>query len=84
MGDSLVPNGLSMVCKVLCSKSEIIVHETDEPNALVNFLDSEPLTGEDGRDVDLLSVHADAAASGDQDIAVVHRVAQLGQALIAA
>ena len=30
---------------------EIIVHEADEPNAVVNFLDAEFLTGEHGRDI---------------------------------
>ena len=36
--------------------AEIIVHEADEPNAVVDLLDAEPLTGEDNRDVDLLAV----------------------------
>lgn len=34
--------------------AQIIVHEADEPNAIVDLLDSEPLTDEHGRDVDLL------------------------------
>jgi len=54
MGDNLEPKGLSRGCKVLCSRSiypKIVVHEADEPNALVDFLDPEALTGEDGRDV---------------------------------
>jgi hypothetical protein len=49
MGDSLVPNGLSRDCKVLCSRSKyprFIVHEADEPNARVDFLDAELLAGE--------------------------------------
>ena len=32
--------------------AEIIVHEADEPNALVDFLDAESLTCQDARDVD--------------------------------
>jgi hypothetical protein len=31
--------------------SEIIMYEADEPNALVDFLDAEPLAGQDGRDI---------------------------------
>jgi hypothetical protein len=43
MGDNLVPNGLSRGCGVFCSQidiSEIVEHEADEPDALVNFLDA--------------------------------------------
>jgi hypothetical protein len=35
---------------------------------------SSPLAGKHGRDVDLLSMHADAAAGGDEDVAVVEGV----------
>ena len=51
MGDNLGPNGLSRGCKVFCSRvevSEIVLHEADEPNAVVDFLDAEFLTGEHG------------------------------------
>jgi hypothetical protein len=44
---------------------EIVVHEADEPNAVVGFLDAGFLTGEHGRDMDLFSLHADAAAGDD-------------------
>jgi hypothetical protein len=37
--------------------AEIIVHEADEPNAVVDFPDAEFLTGEHGRDIDLFPVH---------------------------
>ena len=50
MGDNLGPNGLSRGCKVFCSKvSEIVVHEADEPNGLVDFPDAQPLTCEHRR-----------------------------------
>lgn len=49
------------------------MHEADEPNAVIDFLDSEPLPGHDGGDVDLLAVHADAAAGSDERISVVER-----------
>jgi hypothetical protein len=42
MGDNLVPNGLSRVAKLLqVEVSGIIMHEADEPNAFVDFLDAE-------------------------------------------
>nr|WP_181167491.1 hypothetical protein [Mesorhizobium sp. B2-6-5] len=59
---------------------EIIAHEGDEPNGVVDFLDAEPLTGEHMRDVDFLPMHADAAAVGDENVAVVERVVQVLQA----
>jgi len=43
--------------------SEIIVHEGDEPNAVVDLLDAEGLAGEDGREVDLLAVPEGPAAA---------------------
>ncbi|MCA1489951.1 hypothetical protein [Sinorhizobium alkalisoli] len=57
MGDNLVPNGLSMVAKS-SARSRY-------------FLDAKPLAGHDGRDVDLLAMHADAAAGGNHDVAIV-------------
>nr|WP_206078855.1 hypothetical protein [Mesorhizobium camelthorni] len=41
------------------------MHEADEPNAVVDFGDSEPLSGEHGGDIDLLPVIIDADVSGD-------------------
>jgi len=58
------------------------VHEGDEPNAVVDFLDAEFLAGEHDRDIDLLPVQADAAAGGDQDIAVVPGIFEVRQAVI--
>jgi len=62
--------------------AQIIVDEGDEPNSLVDFLDAEPLSGQDSRDVDFLSVDADTAAGGDEDVAVVEGVFEVGEALI--
>jgi hypothetical protein len=64
--------------------TEIVVHEACEPNALVDLLDAELLTGEDGRDVDLLAMQAEASASRDENVAVVERIGQLGEAAVAA
>jgi len=61
-------------------EAEIVVHEADDPNAVVDLLDAEALTGEHSRDVDALAMHADAAAVGDENVAVVQRVCEVGQA----
>src|SRR3954466_2104738 len=58
--------------------------EADEPNALVDFLDSRPLAGEDRRDVDPLAMQAEPSAGGDEDVVLVKRVGQPRQAVIAA
>src|SRR5580658_9033847 len=63
---------------------QIVVHEADEPNAIVNFLDAKPLTSQRGRDVDLLAMQAKPSTGGDEDIAVMERIGELGQAVIAA
>jgi hypothetical protein len=47
------------------------VHEADEPNAAVDFLDAELLAGEHGGDVGSLAVQAEPAASGDDDASIV-------------
>jgi len=59
-----------------------VVHEADEPNALVNLFEAEPLTGEHARDVDLFLMHADAATGGDQDVAVVEGIFEFRHAAI--
>jgi hypothetical protein len=41
-------------------EAEIVAHEADDPSAVVDLRDAEALSGEDGRDVDLLARHADA------------------------
>ena len=86
MGDNLGPNGLSRGCKGLLlqvDETKIVAHEADDPNAFVDFFDSQVLAGKDGRDVDAFSMHADAAACGDQEVAVVQGVCELGQAHVA-
>ena len=40
--------------------SEIVVHEADEPNAVIDLFDSKLLTSQYNRDVDLLAVQAKA------------------------
>jgi hypothetical protein len=48
--------------------SEIVAHKANDPNAVVDFLDSDALAGEYGRYVDLLPVQADATTGGDKDV----------------
>lgn len=60
--------------------SEIVVHEADEPNAVIDFLDAELLTGQHGRDVDPFAMQAEATASGDDDVAIVEGIGQFRQA----
>jgi hypothetical protein len=42
VGDNLVPNGLSRVCPSVLLQIEIfdVVHEAEEPNAVIDFLDA--------------------------------------------
>ena len=51
--------------------AEIVMHEAYDPDAVVDLLDADTLTGQHVREVDALAVHADASAGGDHDFAVV-------------
>jgi len=64
--------------------AKIVMHEADEPDAVVDFLDAEALACEHARDVDLLAMQANAATGGDEDVAVVERIAKFGQAVVGA
>ena len=50
------------------------MHEADEPNAVVDFLDTGLLSREHGGEVDPLAMQAEAAAGGDDDVAVAVRI----------
>ena len=43
--------------------SEIVVHEADEPNALVDFLDAKLLAGQHRGDIDPLAMQAEPVAT---------------------
>lgn len=60
-------------------EAEIVAHEADEPNTVVDLLDAEPLTGRYNRDIDALALNADWAAMGDQDLAIMAGIGQIGQ-----
>ena len=64
--------------------AEIVIHKTDEPNAVVNFLDAHGLAGERNAEVDLLVVQAKTSATCDHDGAVVERVVSFRDAAIGA
>jgi hypothetical protein len=56
--------------------AKIVVHEADEPNAVIDLLDAEPLTGQDGREVDLLAMQAKPSAGRDEYVAVMFTTAK--------
>ena len=62
--------------------AEIVIHKTDQPDAVVNFFDADRLAGEGYAEVDLLVVQAKTSATGDHDGAVVERVVRIGDAEI--
>lgn len=59
--------------------AEIVVHEGDEPYAVVDLFDAQPLTGEHSGDVDFFAVQADAAAGGDEEVAMVEGYSRSGR-----
>jgi len=59
--------------------SEIVMHEADEPNAVVGLLDSDVLAGKDGAEIDLSLLVAYAAAGREGDCLVVERVVEVWQ-----
>ena len=62
--------------------SQVVTHEADEPDSVLDFADADSLSGEGLGEIDFLSVKADAPATGDQDGAIVKRVMRFGQALV--
>src|SRR5579864_3904776 len=64
--------------------TEIVIHKTDQPDAVVDFLDTDSLACERYPEVDLLVVQAKTSATGDHDSAVVERVVRFGYAEIGA
>jgi hypothetical protein len=83
MGDTLEPNGVSMGCSDLASRSmypRCIVHEADEPNVGIDLAQPEGLAGEDGGDDDAPAMQADGAVGGDDGVEVVEGIGEFGQA----
>jgi uncharacterized protein YbbK (DUF523 family) len=59
-------------------EAEIVAHEADDPNAFVDFFDSQVLASKDRRDVDAFSMHTDSAACGVEDVSVGDRRDRVG------
>jgi len=53
-----------------------VVDAGDEPNSLV---DTDALSGEDGGDIDFLTIETDRATGGDADVAVVEGIIEVGR-----
>src|SRR5262249_46878251 len=58
--------------------AQVIIHEADKPNALVDLLEAKRLTGKNHGDVDLLAVQADAPAGRDENVAIMEGISQVG------
>ena len=84
MRDKLVPNGLVVGLLLQIEIFQIVVHEADEPNAVVEFLDAELLAGQHDGNVDSLAVQAEATTGCDDDVAIMEGIGQFGQAGIVA
>jgi hypothetical protein len=64
--------------------SQIIIHKTYQPGAFFNLFEADGLAGEDGAEINLFPVQADASTEGDLDGVVVKRIGEIRQALIRA
>jgi hypothetical protein len=62
--------------------TEIVAHEANDPNSVIDLFDADPLPGECGREVDFLAINADAAAGCDEDVAVVEGAGEVRYAAI--
>jgi hypothetical protein len=56
----------------------IVIHKTNQPDAVVDFLDTEGRTGEGNAEVDFLVIEAETSAAGDHDGVVVEWVVRFG------
>ena len=60
--------------------AEIVIHEADQPDAVVDFLNADGLTGQGDAQIDLFAIKAEPAAAGDVHRSVVERVMRLRNA----
>ena len=70
----LAPLGSPYSQRIIVKESQIVLHETDEPDAVGDLPDPDMLAREDGAEVDLTAADADSATTGDQDGTVVERI----------
>src|SRR5246127_4560605 len=64
--------------------AEIVIHKTDQPDAVVDLLDTDGLARKGYAEVDLLVIEAKTSAAGDHDGPVVEGVVRFGDASIRA
>jgi len=62
--------------------AKIVIHKTDQPDAVVDFFDADGLSCKGNAEVDLLVVQAKTSATGDHDRAVVEGVVRFWDASI--
>ena len=60
--------------------AEIVVHEADQPNVGVDLAQTEALAGEDRRDGDGPAMQTDGPVAAGDEVAVVERIGEFGQA----
>jgi hypothetical protein len=60
--------------------AKIVIHKTDQPDTIFDFLDTHGLTSEGYAEIDLLVIQAKASTAGDYDGVVVERVVRFRDA----
>jgi hypothetical protein len=58
------------------------VHEADEPDTVVNFLDADCLPSQAGTEINLLAIQTKASTVGDDDGLIVERIVRFADATI--
>ncbi len=66
----------------MVKEAQIILHEADKPDLVVDLLDADSLAGEDRAEVNFLPSEADAAALGSCDGPVVEGVLEVRESAI--
>jgi hypothetical protein len=56
--------------------AKIVIHKADQPNAFLDFFDTDSLTSEDRAEIDFFAVKTDMSAASDVDGFVVERIIQ--------
>jgi len=81
MGDNLGPRGCQGLQGPLLQidMAEIVIPKTDQPNAVIGVLDAKSLASKDAWDFDFLLVKVDPSAGGDDNVAVMERIARARQ-----
>ena len=62
--------------------TEIVLHKTDKPNAVVDLFDADRLTRERSAEIYFLLENADPSAAGDKNSAIVERIGEFADAAI--